>query len=139
MDFRRRLRAEEPEINFIPLIDLLLVILIFLMITTTYARFRELPLNLPGVQAEPLATRPGEIVVAVARDGRYLIDAGQPKFVSPAALADELRVVASGVQNPLVVVHADAGASHQSVMAVLEAARSAGLPRISFAARSAGP
>jgi biopolymer transport protein ExbD len=78
-------------------------------------------------------------VVAVARDGRYLIDAGQPKFVSPAALADELRVVASGVQNPLVVVHADAGASHQSVMAVLEAARSAGLPRISFAARSAGP
>lgn len=139
MDFRRRLRAEEPEINFIPLIDLLLVILIFLMITTTYARFRELPLNLPGVQSEQPPGRPGEIVVAVARDGRYLIDTGKTQIVTGAALATELRAAAAGVQNPLVVIHADAAASHQSVMAVLEAARTAGLPRVSFAARSASP
>ena len=82
MDFRRGIRRDEPEINFIPLIDLLLVILIFLMVTTTYSRFTELQVNLPTAGAEQAAERPAEIIVAVSADARYLIDNNPLSFGS---------------------------------------------------------
>lgn len=135
MSFHPGRRREEPEINFIPLIDLLLVILIFLMVTTTYSKFTELQVDLPSANAERAAERPAEIVVAVAADGRYLIDSGAPLVLAPEALAAELMRVASGQREPVLVIHADAGARHQSVVAVLEAARQAGIARVSFAAQ----
>jgi hypothetical protein len=73
MKFSRR-RIEEPEINLIPFIDVLLVVLIFLMLSTTYSRFTELQINLPAADADRLRERPGEIIVAVASDGRYAIN-----------------------------------------------------------------
>jgi biopolymer transport protein ExbD len=137
MSFRPGRGREEPEINFIPLIDLLLVILIFLMVTTTYSKFTELQVNLPSAEADSAAGRPAEIVVVVAADGRYLLDAGQaPQVVAPEALGAELVRVAASQREPLLVIHADAGARHQSVVAVLEAARQAGIARVSFAAQS---
>lgn len=136
MSFRGGIRREEPEINFIPLIDLLLVILIFLMVTTTYSKFTELQVNLPSASADQAAERPAEIVVGVAADGRYLLDAGNPKFVAPDTLAAELAQAAADRKEPSLVIHADAGATHQSVIAVLEAARLAGIARVTFAAQS---
>ena len=135
MNFRRGIRRDEPEINFIPLIDLLLVILIFLMVTTTYSRFTELQVDLPSANADQAAERPAEIVVAVAADGRYLLDAGTPQVLAPEALVAELVRAASGQREPVLVIHADAGARHQSVVAVLEAARQAGIARVTFAAQ----
>ncbi|TXL66448.1 ExbD/TolR family protein [Zeimonas arvi] len=135
MSFHPGRRREDPEINFIPLIDLLLVILIFLMVTTTYSKFTELQVDLPSANADQAAERPAEIVVAVAADGRYLLDAGTPQVLAPEALVAELVRAARGQREPVLVIHADAGARHQSVVAVLEAARQAGIARVTFAAQ----
>jgi len=136
MNFRRALRREEPEINFIALIDVLLVILIFLMVTTTFSKFTELQVNLPSAGADKPSQRPREIVVAVSSDGRYLIDNRAIAFNGAGGFADDLRRAAAGQNEPTLVIHADAGASHQSVVNVLEAARLAGLARVTFAAQA---
>ena len=136
MNFRRGQRREEPEINFIPLIDLLLVILIFLLVTTTYSKFSELQVNLPSVSSDPAVERPAEIAVAIAADGRYTIDGQAAAWRDPAGFAQLLGRSATGRKEPTVVIYADAGASHQSVVNVLEAARLAGLGKVSFATQA---
>ena len=136
MNFRRGMHREDPEINLIPLIDVLLVVLIFLMVTTTFSKFTELQVNLPSAGADKPAQRPKEIVVAISNDGRYLIDNASVGFASPNAFATELRRAAADATEPTLVIHADAGATHQSVVNVLEAARLAGLARVTFAAQA---
>ncbi len=136
MNLRRAIRRDEPEINFVPLIDVLLVILIFVMVTTTYSKFTELQVDLPSANAEQAAERPSEIVITVSADGRYLLDAGNPQFVAEGSLATELGRAAADRKDPVLVVYADAGARHQSVMHVLEAARQAGVAKVTFAAKS---
>ena len=127
---------EEPEINLIPFIDVLLVILIFLMLSTTYSRFTELQLNLPAADAEPLRERPGEIVVAIGSDGRYLLNRRPIDGRGVELLAAELQAAAAGRPDSVVIISADALATHQSVVNVLDAARRAGLTRLTFAAQS---
>ena len=141
MNFRPRKTRDEPEINLSPFIDVLLVILIFLMLTTTYSKFTELQLTLPVADAEQQRDHPKEIIVAVAADGRYAvnkaaIDAGP----SLDALANALRAAAAqtgGAGNDsVVIISADATAPHQSVVTVMEAARRVGLTQITFATQS---
>jgi len=136
MNFRRSLRRDEPEINFIPLIDVLLVILIFLMVTTSYVKFSELQVNLPSAALDPVSQRPVEIAVAVGADGRYSIDGAGAEFRDAAGFAQLLARAAADRKEPTLVVYADSGASHQSVINVLEAARLAGLAKVSFATQS---
>lgn len=138
MNFRRGHRREEPEINFIPLIDLLLVVLIFLLVTTSYSKFNELQVNLPSAAVDPAVDRPVEIAIGVGADGRYTIDGAAAAWRDPSSFAQELARTASGRSDPTVVVYADAGASHQSVVNVLEAARLAGLGKVSFATQTGG-
>lgn len=138
MHFRSRQRREEPEINLIPLIDVLLVILIFLMITTTYSRYTELQIQLPTADAEKAQQRPGEIVVSVSAKGVYAVNKQVMEQQDVTSLAARLREVAGGGegQPPVLIVNADAQASHQSVINVMEAAHLAGLPRLTFATQS---
>jgi len=138
LKFSRR-RPEEPEINLIPFIDVLLVVLIFLMLTTTYARFTELQVNLPSASAEASTPRPGEIIVAVSSDGRYAINRIAVDGRSVDRLTAELISAAAGQPDTMVIISADALAAHQSVVNVLDAARRAGLSRLTFAAQTAGP
>ena len=138
MNFRRGIRRDEPEINFIPLIDVLLVILIFLMVTTTFSKFTELQVNLPSAGAASPDQRPREIVVAISGDGRYQLGDRALRFDSPDAFARELQRAAEGSEEATLVIHADAGATHQSVVNVLESARLAGLARVTFAAQAPG-
>lgn len=140
MNFRPRKTRDEPEINLIPFIDVLLVILIFLMLTTTYSKFTELQLTLPVADAQQQRDHPKEIIVAVAADGRYAvnkaaIDAGP----SLDALANALRAAAqtgADGNDSVVIISADATAPHQSVVTVMEAARRVGLTQITFATQS---
>jgi biopolymer transport protein ExbD len=134
MNFRRH-RPEEPEINLIPFIDVLLVILIFLMLSTTYSKFTELQITLPTAEAEKLKDRPAEIVVAVSADGRYLVNRKPVEGRSVDILTSELAAAAQGKADPVVIVSADATAAHQSVVNVMDAARRAGLARLTFAAQ----
>lgn len=136
MNLRRNLHRDEPEINFIPLIDVLLVILIFLMITTTYQRVAELSITLPEADADPAKQRPREVNVGVDAQGRYVIDRTVFNFTTVGALADMLRKSAGDAKEPVVIINADANATHQSVIHVLEAARAAGLTRITFATQT---
>ncbi len=134
MNFHRRRRDDEPEINLIPFIDVLLVVIIFLMLSTTYARYSELQINLPTADAERLKERPGEILVSVAADGRYAINRQPLEGRSIEVLAAALRSAAgTQAERAVVIVSADALAVHQSVINVLDAARRAGLPRLTFA------
>ncbi len=137
MKFGRR-RLEEPEINLIPFIDVLLVVLIFLMLSTTYSRFTELQINLPAADAEKLRERPAEVIVAVAADGRYAVNRRAVDGRSVEALTAALVAAAAGRPDTVVIVSADALAAHQTVVNVLDAARRAGLSRLTFAAQAAG-
>jgi biopolymer transport protein ExbD len=137
MNFHRR-RPDDPEINLIAFIDVLMVILIFLMLSTTFSRFTELQVSLPTADADKLPQRSPEIIVAVSGDGRYsvkgqLID-GRRVDLLAAALAE----AAAGRNDAMVIVSADALAAHQSVINVLDAARRAGLVRLTFAAQAGG-
>jgi biopolymer transport protein ExbD len=127
---------DEPEINFIPLIDVLLVILIFLMVTTTYQRVAELQITLPEADADQMKQRPKEINVGVDAQGRYVIDRTVFPFTTVAALSEALNRSAAGAKDAVVIINADANATHQSVIHVMEAARQAGLIHITFATQT---
>ncbi|HEX7637857.1 MAG TPA: biopolymer transporter ExbD, partial [Burkholderiaceae bacterium] len=135
MNFRKP-RPEDPEINLIPFIDVLLVILIFLMLSTTYSKFSELQVTLPTADAEAPRDRPTEIIVAVASDGRMVIDHEPVEARNVDALTNALRAAAQDRKDPVVIISADAMATHQSVMNVMDAARRAGLSRMVFAAQT---
>ena len=136
MNFRRHRHAEEPEINLIPFIDVLLVILIFLMLTTTYSKFTELQLTLPVADADQQRDHPKEVVVAVAADGRYAVNRAGLEGKSVDVLAAALQSAAKAGPGSIVITSADATAPHQSVVTVMEAARRVGLTQITFATQS---
>ncbi|WP_372527588.1 ExbD/TolR family protein [Piscinibacter sp.] len=135
MNFRKP-RPEEPEINLIPFIDVLLVILIFLMLSTTYSKFTELQISLPVADAEKARDRPREVIVAVSADGRYAINRKPVDGRSVEILTAELTAAAAGINDAVVIVSADATAAHQSVINVMDAARRAGLAKLTFATQT---
>ncbi|MGD9788166.1 MAG: ExbD/TolR family protein [Sulfuricellaceae bacterium] len=132
MNFQRGRQREEPEINLIPMIDVLLVILIFLMTTTTFSRIAELQINLPQAQAEKTSDKPNVINVGVDAAGHYVINNNPAVFQDPDSFSAELRKASGGKPEPTVVINADAKATHQSVINIMEAARIAGYTRITF-------
>jgi biopolymer transport protein ExbD len=133
MNFQRGRTREEPEINLIPMIDILLVILIFLMVTTTYANFSGLQLNLPQAGGEDGATKINrQINVAVDATGNYAINEKPLLYAGVEGMAAELRRMAGDEKNPVIVINADAKADHQSVVNIMESARLAGYNSITF-------
>jgi len=135
MKFRQR-RSEEPEINLIPFIDVLLVILIFLMLSTTYSKFTELQITLPVADADKLKDRPREIIVAVAADGRYVVNSQPVEGRAVELLSAAMSQASEGRADSVVIVSADAAAAHQAVINVMDAARRAGLSHLTFAAQA---
>ena len=136
MNFQRGREKEHLEINLVPMIDVMLVILIFLMITTTYSKYTELQINLPQADAEKQLERAREITVLVNLQGQYVVNRSPVAFISVEQLAGELKRASGAASEPVVVISADAGASHQSVIRVMEAARLAGLQQITFTTQS---
>ncbi len=132
MNFQRP-RQDDPEINLIPLIDVLLVVLIFLMITTTYSRYTELRIELPTADSSPARTLPHSVVVGVSAAGRYAVDGHWLPGRDLPTLVDALRAAVHGRNDPTVVISADAQSTQQSVVNVMEAARLLGLRRLTFA------
>jgi biopolymer transport protein ExbD len=135
MKFRKR-PHEEPEINLIPFIDVLLVVVIFLMLSTTYAKFTELQIRLPTADTQAQRDYPKEVVVGVSSDGRYVVN-GTPvagRTVEDVAIA--LTNAAKLGKETVVIIHADANAAHQTVITVMEAARRSGLSQITFVAQT---
>ena len=136
MNLRGTRGRDDPEINFIPLIDVLLVILIFLMVTTTYQRVAELQITLPEADADAVKQRPKEVNVGIDAQGRYVIDKNVFTYTTVGALGDLLKRAAGDAKDPVVIINADANATHQSVIHVMEAARLVGLVHITFATQT---
>ncbi len=136
MNFQRGHSREEPEINLIPMIDVLLVIIIFLMLTTTYAKFSGLEINLPTADANKQQEQPNEVEVAVTATGQVLVNKSPLASAEVGAISDALRRAAGGRPDPVIVINADAKATHQSVVDVMQGAQMAGYPHISFATQA---
>ncbi len=136
MNFRKGSR-DEPEINLIPFIDVLLVVLIFLMLSTTYSKFTELQIKLPIADADQQRDYPKEVIVAVGSDGRYMINKTPVEGRSLEVLGAALVQAAKAGRESVIIISADASATHQAVITVMEAARRNGFNQITFATQSA--
>ncbi|TAH10667.1 MAG: biopolymer transporter ExbD [Curvibacter sp.] len=135
MNFRNR-RQDEPEINLIPFIDVLLVVLIFLMLSTTYSKFTELQLKLPVADTDAQRDYPKELIVAVSADGSYSINRNAIPGRNLESLTIAMTENAKAGKDTVVIISADANAKHQAVVTVMEAARRVGLNQITFATQS---
>ena len=136
MNFQRGRGFDEPEINLIPLIDVLLVIIIFLMLTTTYAKFSGIEINLPTADSSKQAEQPNEVNVAVTAGGQVLVNKAPLTAADVRSISEALRRAAGERKDPLIVINADAKATHQSVVDIMQAAQAAGYPHISFATQA---
>ena len=136
MNFRKRSR-DEPEINLIPFIDVLLVVLIFLMLSTTYSKFTELQIKLPLADAEQQRDYPKEVIVAVSSDGRYMVNKALVEGRSIDTLGAALLLAAKAGKDSVIIISADASSTHQAVITVMETARRNGFNQITFATQSA--
>ena len=136
MNFRRGSR-DEPEINLIPFIDVLLVVLIFLMLSTTYSKFTELQIKLPLADAEQQRDYPKEVIVAVSSDGRYVVNKTAVEGRTIEAISAALAGAAKAGKDSVIIISADASATHQAVITVMEAARRSGFLQITFATQGA--
>jgi biopolymer transport protein ExbD len=135
MNFRSR-KQDEPEINLIPFIDVLLVILIFLMLSTTYSKFTEMQLKLPVADTDAQRDYAKEIIVAIGADGAYSVNRTPVHGRSLESVATAMTEGARSGKDTVVIISADASTKHQSVVTVMEAARRSGLTQITFATQS---
>ena len=138
MDFRRGRGHEELEINLVPLIDVLLVIIIFLVVSATFSRINELQINLPTAEANQQQEKPLVINVGIDANGRTEVNNGDVPEPNVDKITLALRKAAGSGKEPTVIISADAHTTHQSVINVMEAARQAGLTHITFATQSTG-
>ena len=136
MNFQRGKSREEPEINLIALIDVLLVILIFMLVTTTYSKHAELQINLPQAGSNQASTTANQINIAIDATMHYAINNKTVKFDGVDNLSQALQKAAGKQTDPTIIINADAKASHQSVVNIMEAARLAGYGRITFTTQS---
>jgi len=137
VNFQRGREKEPLEINLVPMIDVMLVILIFLMITTTYSKYTELQINLPTAEVEKQPDRPNEVAVLVDAQGHYVVNSNRIAFSSVEQFSAELKRAAGEAKEPVVVISADAKASHEAVVRVMWAAQMAGLGQITFTTEAA--
>lgn len=120
MNFQRGKRHEELEINFIPLIDVLLVIIIFLIVSATFSRTNELQINLPTATANAPQDKPVMIEVGVDATGKYVVNGKTLADSTVAGISAALQTAAAGGKEPTIVINADAKATHQSVINVID-------------------
>ena len=135
MNFKRKSSLEDPEINFIPLIDVLLVIIIFLVVSTTFSKFSELKINLPIAEANQSKDKDDSINIIITEDGQYSINERIIEAVNLEKLVVELKAESNGKTDMPVIINADAMTTHQSVVDVMEASRLVGLNRITFSTK----
>lgn len=136
MNFQRGRAHEELEINLVPLIDVLLVIIIFLIVSATFARTSELQINLPTAEASSPVDKPLVITVEVDAGGRYMVNGNEVAGGDVGQIASALTKAAGNGKEPTIVISADAKATHQSVVNVMEASRQANYTHITFATQA---
>jgi biopolymer transport protein ExbD len=125
-------RSEEPELNLVPLIDVLLMTLIFLVVTTSFSKETQLRIKLPEASAETSVTEK-TVRILIDAQGNYYVGEQQLPNQSSDALRGAMRRLAGNMKDPVIVIHADSKAPHGAVVQVMEAARRLGYSRLTFA------
>ena len=138
MNFQRGKKHEDLEMNLVPLIDVLLVIIIFLVVSATFARMSELQINLPTAEANSPDQKPLVIDVGVDAKGHYVVGKRALSDASVSAIGAALQRAAGDAKEPTIIINADANTTHQSVINVMEAARQVGYTHITFATQTGG-
>lgn len=136
MKFRNRHSAQKPEINLIPFIDVLLVIIIFLLLTTTYTRISALQIRLPDANAQVQDAMPQTVNVIITSDGVFAVNDVIVRDPNVLTIAQELANAAKNNPETAIIINADGYATHQSVVMVMDAARQANLPKLTFTTRT---
>jgi biopolymer transport protein ExbD len=136
MNFQRGKRHEDLEMNLVPLIDVLLVIIIFLVVSASFSRTSELQINLPTAEPTALEDKPLVITVEVDAAGHYMVNGDEVGSGDVEAISSALTKAAGSGKEPTIVINADAKATHQSVVDVMEAARQANYTHITFATQT---
>lgn len=133
----RPARREPPEINLTALIDVVFLLLIFFMVSTTFQRDAELAIELPEADSETQPTEERVIDVTIDVQGRFYVDGRALVNTQVKSIKQALSRAAGDGKPPPIVVSADANTPHQAVIAVMDAARQLGFLRLSFATRLA--
>ena len=132
----RQFRREDPTVNLTPLIDVVFLLLIFFMVTTTFREESEIQVNLPQASNEPMDHMAQSVEVTIDRDGSYFINQQALINTQLDTLKRALRESVGDMENPPVIISADAKAPHQSVVMAMDAARQVGLTKLSIATRT---
>ena len=135
MNFRKKVKQDDLEINFIPLIDVLLVIIIFLVISTTFSKFSELKINLPTAEANQVDKQVERINISISAIGHYSINNSVLRPPTINKIVINLKDASDSLKDPVVIISADSDSPHQSVINVMEAARISGLSKITFSTK----
>jgi len=133
MNFQRGKKHEDLEMNLVPLIDVLLVIIIFLVVSATFSRVSELQINLPTAEANSPEDKPLVINVDIDASGHYVVNKNTVAEPTVSAIVNALQKAVGDKKEPTIVINADASTTHQSVINVMEASRQAGYTHITFA------
>ena len=135
MNFRKKVKQDDLEINFIPLIDVLLVIIIFLVVSTTFSKFSELKINLPTAEANKVDKKVEKINISISANGDYSINEAPLRTSEINNIVINLKDAANLKKDPVIIISADSDSPHQSVVNVMEAARISGLSKITFSTK----
>ena len=135
MNFRPQ-RREEPELNLIPMIDVLIVLLIFMVLTTTFQQQASLEITLPDSSNATPRSDSGEqaIIIHISRVGEVSIFDQPLGRNAMDRLRSALKLAAGDQTDPLIVIEADREATHQSVIEVMDAISQLGFTRLEFGA-----
>jgi biopolymer transport protein ExbD len=132
MRFSRE-RSAEPEINLTPLIDVVFLLLIFFMVSTTFERETEITLELPEATGEPIVTEKKVIEISIDAKGRYYINKQEVINTSIDTLKRAIKKAAGEDEEPQVILSADRQTPHQAVITAMDASRQLGFVHLTFA------
>ena len=130
--YKTRNREEEPEINLVPFIDVLLVIIIFLAVSTSYSKLSQLNIKLPSADAVSIENKSNQIEISITFDGKLFANGDPIEFTSPLKFAQQLQLLSKGNDDPTIIINADAETTHQSVINIMESCRLAGYTKVNF-------
>ena len=130
--YKIRNREEEPEINLVPFIDVLLVIIIFLAVSTSYSKLSQLNIKLPSADAVSIENKSNQIEISITFDDKLFANGDPIEFTSPLKFAQQLQLLSKGNDDPTIIINADAETSHQSVINIMESCRIAGYTKVNF-------
>ena len=131
----RKFTREEPDVNLTPLIDVVFLLLIFFMVSTTFTRESKISIDLPESSAKPVESDETSIEVSIDNQGRYYVNQQLVVNKKIETLKQALRLAIGEKENPALIINADASSTHQSVVTAMDAARQLGIVHLSLATK----